>query len=74
VNIARYFIFAIALPCLVFAQEPSKPSVVPEQFRWVHSIELEGFVGKEDRTQQGVQNGRFRLRYLDPNVNAFIGM
>jgi len=71
---SRVWIVLLLFPGLLSAQSAQKLSVVPDRFQWVRRIDVEGFVGKEDRTQQGVQNGRFRFRYLDPSVQAFVGL
>jgi len=56
------------------AQDPPKPSVVPPELQWVKSIDIQGFAGMEDQGRKGVQHGRLRWRYRDPEVNAFVGM
>jgi hypothetical protein len=46
---------------------------VPQQFRFVRSLDLEGYVQRV-RGKSAAQSFRMRTRYLDPDVNAFVGM
>lgn len=57
-----------------WAESPLKPAVVPPEFQWVRSLDTEGYVQKENGYRDGIQHVHFRMRYLDPDVNAFIGM
>lgn len=52
----------------------TKPAVVPTEFQWVRSFETDGFVQESLQHESGVQHVHMRLRYLDPDVNAFVGM
>jgi hypothetical protein len=59
---------------IAHAETVKKPAVVPEEFQWKRSLDVEGFVARENGHKTGIQHLRARLRYLDPDVNAFIGM
>jgi len=68
----------LGLPGLLAASvwadaKPVKPAVVPTEYQWVRSIDTEGYA-QEDDVKTGVQHFHFRLRYLDPDFNAFVGM
>jgi len=51
-------------------QEP----VVPSEFAFVRSLDLDTFVERTNRDGLGAQTTRLRLRFLDPDMNAFVGM
>src|SRR5882724_6015294 len=48
--------------------------VVPPEYAFVRSVDLDLFVGETNRQNLGMQSGRVRFRFLDPDVNAFVGM
>jgi hypothetical protein len=51
-----------------------KEPVVPSEFAFVRSLDLETYVERTNSHGLGAQSGRIRLRFLDPDVNAFVGM
>jgi|GEM_PF-3011726 len=69
-----FFFFLFYATCSAAAEPPVKPSVVPVEFQWVRSLDIEGFTQAENQRHTGIQHFHMRLRYLDPDVNAFIGM
>jgi len=48
--------------------------IVPPGADFVHSLDLDAFAGETNRQNLGMQSGRLRVRFLDPDVNAFVGM
>ena len=56
------------------ATQPVKPAVVPAEFQWIRSLDTDLYVQKENGYGSGIQHFHLRLRYLDPDVNAFVGM
>ena len=48
--------------------------ILPPGTDFVRSLDLEAFVGRANRDGLGMQSGRVRIRLLDPDVNAFVGM
>lgn len=57
------------------AAEPAeRPAQVPPALEFVRSLDLEGTVQKDGRTGSGSQIFRAQTRYLDPDVNAFVGL
>ncbi len=51
-----------------------KPPQVPERLRFVRSLDIEGFAQDSNDNHSGVQTFRVRLRNLDPDVNAYVGL
>jgi hypothetical protein len=51
-----------------------KEAEVPPDLAFVRSIDIDTYVGETNRQGLGMQSGRVRLRLLDPDVNAFVGM
>jgi hypothetical protein len=51
-----------------------KPAEVPSEYQWVRTVQVDGLAGAENNHRAGFQAGRLTLRYLDPSVNALIGM
>jgi hypothetical protein len=51
-----------------------KEPVVPSEFAFVRSLDVDTFVERTNRDGLGAQSGRLRLRFLDPDVNAFVGL
>ena len=51
-----------------------KEPVVPNDFAFVRSLDIETFAERTNWDGLGAQSGRIRLRYLDPEVNAFAGL
>ena len=51
-----------------------KEPVVPNDFAFVRSLDIDTFVERTNYHGLGAQSGRIRLRYLDPEVNAFAGL
>ena len=71
----RLFIFlllAAALP--VRAAPPEKEPEIPPGLSFIRSFDSEVFVERQNRTDLGAQTLRLRTRYLDPDVNAFVGI
>jgi hypothetical protein len=50
-----------------------KEPVVPPGVDFVRSLDVDGYLGATNRGHMGMQSGRVRLRFLDPDVNAFVG-
>src|ERR1700690_4015767 len=48
--------------------------ILPPGTDFVRSLDLDLFVGETNQNNQGMQAGRVRIRLLDPDVNAFVGM
>lgn len=51
-----------------------KEPEVPSGMDFVRSLDIDTFIGQTNQNGLGMQTGRFRLRFLDPDVNAFVGM
>jgi hypothetical protein len=51
-----------------------KEPVVPNDFAFVRSLDIDTFAERTNYHGLGAQSGRLRLRYLDPEVNAFAGL
>jgi hypothetical protein len=51
-----------------------KDAVVPAGFNFVRSVDLDTFIEATNRQNLGAQSDRLRLRYLDPDVQAFVGL
>src|SRR5687768_13712358 len=56
------------------AELPEKKSQVPERFQFVRTVEVEGAYALAGRDEKGAQMARIETRYLDPDVNAFVGL
>lgn len=41
---------------------------------FIRSLDLEGYIQTASPNGQGAQTSRLRFRYLDPDVNAFVGL
>jgi len=48
--------------------------IVPAPLAFVRSLDVDAFIGQTNQNALGMQSGRIRLRFLDPDVNAFVGM
>jgi hypothetical protein len=72
--------FSLAILCLVIlpwahADQPIKPAVVPTDVQWVHALDTDDYLQLENsHKNSAVEHFHLRLRYLDPDVNAFVGM
>jgi hypothetical protein len=66
--------FSLALTAGAWADKPPKPAVVPSEFQWVRTLDAEGYVQSENQRGTGIQHAQLNLHYLDPDVNAYIGM
>jgi hypothetical protein len=51
-----------------------KAPEVPAELAFVRSLDVDTFVERTNRQGLGAQSGRIRFRYLDPDMNAFVGM
>ena len=51
-----------------------KEPVVPPGLDFVRSVDVDLFVESTNQKGLGAQTGRLRFRFLDPDVNAFVGM
>ena len=51
-----------------------KEPEVPAGMDFVRSLDIDMFTGETNRLNLGMQTGRVRLRFLDPDENAFVGM
>ena len=51
-----------------------KEPVVPSEFAFVRSLDVDTFAERTNYHGLGAQSGRIRLRFLDPDVNAFVGL
>src|SRR5436190_1528853 len=47
---------------------------VPERLQFVRTFDVDGFYQRLNEGGVGAQSLRLRTRYLDPDVNAFVGM
>jgi hypothetical protein len=50
------------------------PAEVPTDKNWVRSLDVDGGAWVEDRRHRGAQFFGIQSEYLDPDVNAFVGM
>jgi hypothetical protein len=58
-----------------FAAPPSDHvPVVPSKYEWVRTLDVEGGAYMWGKNRSGAQFGRIETRYLDPDVNAFVGL
>jgi hypothetical protein len=48
--------------------------VVPSEFAFIRSLDVDTFVERTNRDGLGAQSTRLRLRFIDPDENAFVGM
>ena len=48
--------------------------VVPSGFDFVRSLDVDTYIGQTNKNGLGMQSGRVRLRFRDPDNNAFVGM
>lgn len=51
-----------------------KEPVVPNDFAFVRSLDIDTFAERTNYHGLGAQTTRLRLRYLDPEINAFVGL
>jgi len=51
-----------------------KEPVVPSEFAFVRSLDVDSYVERTNYHGLGAQYSRARLRYLDPDVQAFVGL
>lgn len=65
-----FFPIKIALAGDMLKREPE----VPPGVEFLRSLDVEGYVQRQKHGGNGIQMGRIRTRYLDPDVNAFVGM
>jgi hypothetical protein len=56
------------------AEAPKKEAQVPMRLQFVRSLELEGGAYAGGRDSSGASFGRIETRYLDPGVDAFVGV
>jgi hypothetical protein len=76
----RHYFFQFVLTCLCVSRlnaagtAVKKEPVVPNDFAFVRSLDIDTFVERTNWHGLGAQSGRLRLRYLDPEVNAFAGL
>jgi len=59
--------------CAVGPPHAKEPEV-PPFLNFVRSLDVDSIVGETNRQGLGMQSGRIRLRFLDPDVNAFVGL
>ena len=64
----------LAAHSMVHAEETPKEPQVPAQFAFVRSLDVDGYVQRTSDHGLGSQSLRMRLRYRDPDVNAFVGL
>lgn len=53
---------------------PAKKPQVPSHLAFVRTIDIESYVQRQNVHGEGAQTFRIRTRYLDPDVNAFVGL
>jgi len=73
----RFFLVLIGLiyvPTILSAELLKKPPEVPERLAFVRMLDVDSFVESPNRGGYGIQTVRIRTRYLDPDVNAFVGL
>src|SRR5262245_21863672 len=74
----RIFIVCLAAGCCsqLYAVGPmlKKEPEVPSGMDFVRSLDMDGFAERTNQRGLGAQSGRIRFRFLDPDVNAFVGM
>jgi hypothetical protein len=63
-----------AAPPLPAGRQATKPRQIPAGRDFVRSLEIEGGAFTASKDKRGAQFGRVETRYLDPVVNAFVGM
>lgn len=51
-----------------------QPAQLPPNVDFVRSFDLEGYAERTNQNGFGAQSGRFRFRFRDPEINAFVGM
>jgi len=74
---ARSFHIAIGiflLPTLLSAELLKKPPEVPQELNFVRMLDVDSYAEATNRRGLGAQTTWIRTRYLDPDVNAFVGM
>jgi hypothetical protein len=64
----------IACAAPLFADTVKKPAVVPPGLAFIRTFDAEAYVERQNSHGLGNQTLRLRTRYLDPDVNAFVGM
>jgi hypothetical protein len=65
---------SLAAPLLAVGPMLKKEPDVPPELAFVRSIDVDTFVESMNYHGLGAQSGRVRLRLLDPDMNAFVGM
>lgn len=51
-----------------------KEPEVPAELAFIRSLDVDAFVERTNYHGLGAQSGRIRLRYLDPEMHAFVGL
>jgi len=75
----KFLLTAILLSSLTSTARAVGPMLkhepeVPPGVDFVRSLDVDTFVERTNRHGLGAQSGRLRFRFLDPDVNAFVGM
>src|SRR5258708_5793734 len=52
----------------------NKEPDVPAGMDFVRSLDVDSYIGRMNQNGLGMQTGRIRLRFRDPDNNAFVGM
>jgi len=61
-------------PVSLFAETLQREPEVPAGLQFVRTIDIEGSAERVSDVGRGAQTFRLRTRYLDPDVNAFVGL
>jgi hypothetical protein len=69
-----YLILLLLASAPLFADSPEKKPVVPPMYEFARTLEVEGGAYAWGKNHSGAQFGRIETRYLDPDVNAFVGL
>jgi len=76
-RIRTFSILLLVLPFLPFvssAASVDKEPDIPDGLAFIRTIDVQNYVQWTDDHGQGAQSLRIRARYLDPDVNAFVGL
>ncbi len=63
-----------SLPLFAVGPVLKHEAVIPPNTDFIRSLDVDAWVERLNYDGSGAQSGRVRLRFLDPDVNAFVGM
>lgn len=73
-SFAALFVTLVLLPFVSYCASVEKEPDIPYGLAFIRTIDVQGYLQDTDDAAQGAQSLRVRARYLDPDVNAFVGL